>query len=120
MSTSDHGAERPVTSDDPHLLDNLRHVDAMHERYELAISQALSTRTHLWGAFTMYRLADDEVRLMVQAGEAGVLSQAAVPQRGPDRLLSVQVGCLVCEQPPNPVNVRMFCPGEPDEPARLQ
>jgi hypothetical protein len=110
---TDREPDPSYTADDPRLLRNLVTVDSMHARYEHELMEAIRTQTHLWGAFTMYHLRQDEMELIVQAVETNVLSMAAVPDQGPERVLSVQVGCLICEQQPDPENVRQPCPGDP-------
>lgn len=107
------GPDRPVTSDDPRLLEQLATVEKMHARYDRELEYAIRARTHLWGAFVMYRLRDPEVELMIRSAEASTLSSAAVPGRDDDRILTVQVGCLVCEQEPDSRNIHRACPGDP-------
>lgn len=108
-----NGPDRRITTDDPALLQTMARVEDMHARYDRELDYRLKSRTHLWAVMSMYQLTDAEVRRMVEAERTGVLSAAAAPRSQPDRVLSVTVGCYICEQPLSAQVIDRRCPGEP-------
>lgn len=100
-------------TDDPDLARNWARVQEMHERYDREVGYALKSQSHLWGVMSLYQLDEAEVLRMVAADKAGELRRSAVPESDPDRLLSVTVGCFICEQPLDARLLSRRCPGEP-------
>lgn len=91
----------------------LAKIEAMHQRYDRELDYALKARSHLWAVMSMYKLTDAEVRAMAESADAGELRRDAVPTSSPDRILSVTVGCYICEQQLDRRLIFRTCPGEP-------
>lgn len=100
-------------TDDPQLVANIARIDQMHARYDEEVAKALRQKRHLWGVMSLYQLTYAEVQAMVDAHKAGELRGTAVPSARPDRLLSVTVGCYICEQPLTSDTYDQPCPGDP-------
>lgn len=109
--TADPG--RVPMPDDPGLLENWARVGEMHDRYDAEMAYALKSQSHLWAVMSMYKLTEPEVRAMVESLEANELRRSAVPTASSDRILSVTVGCYICEQELTKQIADRRCPGEP-------
>jgi len=82
---------------------------ASSEAFDRAIELALRGRVHLWIAAAAYVVTADGI-------DANQHDPAGHPlPLDLENLLSVDLGCLVCEEPYDPRLARRACPGEPKE-----
>jgi hypothetical protein len=103
MATHDERPVAVITSDGTTVRVDQGHAGMSGDAMRAAERYAIASGTHLWIAAAAYRVSPDALERMV---DDPLMFDA-------ENLLSVGIGCYVCEQVWEPKLSRRRCKGEP-------